>query len=455
MQLGGHKHSFIQLSFNEQVAHKLLFSLELNSILAGRVMTNRLRIFFLLVVFIFTPFLAKAQTPSSNTDLCKGNGITSIEVPTFYDRKDSAKFNYSFRTFPGTDANGPVIIFIPGGPGQTSMDSQRLKLPETATIIQTDPRGVGCNGNATFTNEAFQSRYIANDILQIFKIYHGRKFILYGISYGTVVATIAASRFEETSNTLLAVVLEGIVGKANYKIGAEYYADYQDQWEKTKQLFSPDVISTLSEENPLGLKGEQWGPWLEEMLLAGQLPKVGNGLNAVLKFITAGVDMQAVVKKLVLKHSLSNEKEVDERVSRLYLNITCNELVKFTASIKNDLILKKSHLIPVEGNVCEKFQLDHPYDSAQYQIRAPLFYFSGEDDPATPKYQAEYHYSNQHNTKKYFVSVPKGSHNSFSLNLSDCNESLWQEIISHQELSPESFNQCELKPILKSEEFYE
>jgi pimeloyl-ACP methyl ester carboxylesterase len=54
-------------------------------------------------------------------------------------------FPYKAKVMTGTDPSLPTIVFLPGGPGLPSIGSSSPKVPKQFSVIQTDPRGVGCN----------------------------------------------------------------------------------------------------------------------------------------------------------------------------------------------------------------------------------------------------------------------------------------------------------------------
>ena len=59
--------------------------------------------------------------------------------------------------------------------------------------------------------------------------------------------------------------------------------------------------------------------------------------------------------------------------------------------------------------------MSRPYDSAdpRWRIKSvPIYYFSGTEDAATPFKMAEYHYAHQTETKRTFVVIPGGLHES-------------------------------------------
>ena len=88
------------------------------------------------------------------------------------------------------------MIFLPGGPGQLSMEESLgidKIVPESWGLVLTDPRGVGCNfnGKTVYPREFYQTQHIAHDVLSVIKDLKRphSEIVLFGVSYGTVVAT--------------------------------------------------------------------------------------------------------------------------------------------------------------------------------------------------------------------------------------------------------------------------
>src|SRR5688572_3671556 len=94
-----------------------------------------------------------AIDPDSDLDTGKGDGacaspeVQRIARPLDPRAPKAGSFEYAFRLIPGTDPDAPLVIFLPGGPGQTSIESPRdaFAIPARYSLVYTDPRGVGCN----------------------------------------------------------------------------------------------------------------------------------------------------------------------------------------------------------------------------------------------------------------------------------------------------------------------
>ena len=103
----------------------------------------------------------------------------------------------------------PTILFIAGGPGASPRDSEFDLIGYN--IIFFEPRGLGCSkpdSKATFVDPLFYStQQTVDDIKVVLEDYKVDKAIVYGHSYGTMVATIFAHRYPKLVELL---VLEGI-----------------------------------------------------------------------------------------------------------------------------------------------------------------------------------------------------------------------------------------------------
>lgn len=141
-------------------------------------------------------------------------------------KSDFREFAYRFQKF-WDPAAGPTILYIPGGPGEGSINERSLKdkslamqlmfgrmgFPKNSPIIFTYPRGVGCNRGFLFQPTEISSRHFADDILAMIKATGLNNYIIYGVSYGTQLATMVASRAaSREAPSPRALVLAGTIG---------------------------------------------------------------------------------------------------------------------------------------------------------------------------------------------------------------------------------------------------
>jgi len=73
--------------------------------------------------------------------------------------------------------------------------------------------------------------------------------------------------------------------------------------------------------------------------------------------------------------------------------------------------------------------MDRPFDSSDFQVGAPVYYFTGEFDPATPEWQAQYHFERQHSGPRTLVAVKNAGHFALSGSLMAHSTPIWRGIV--------------------------
>jgi pimeloyl-ACP methyl ester carboxylesterase len=355
-------------------------------------------------------------------------GVTTIERPMFPERADSPTFGYSFKVFPGTDPDAPTVIHLPGGPGQPSIAAERQPgfVPEEYTLILTDPRGVGCNAPASaehYPDDFYQTIHSAGDVLAIVEHLQLDDYILYGISYGTVLATVTGSVAEaEGKQPPRALVLEGIVGRA-FEDG-EVEESYQLEWRDIRDRLPEGIRAQLmTEPLPLGLSAEEWGAGITTMLSLGMAQFEGTVAEVLLYNLApeATEEQRAALREAVLG---LGESLVDVFGQRLHDVIACHEI---TETNFRAFKLESGELVRTEA-YCTSDPVDRPYFASDWLVTAPIYYFNGTNDPNTPIWQAQAHYEAQTMAERHFVAISGAGHNPMGLNLIDCKPDVWAAI---------------------------
>lgn len=92
--------------------------------------------------------------------------------------------------------------------------------------------------------------------------------------------------------------------------------------------------------------------------------------------------------------------------------MACREITNAIPASNIDVVLKDGNLMsnPDLGTLCTGFQVDAPFDVADYPYSAPTYYFLGEVDPATPLWQGNYHFENNLASPRTLVTVAFGGH---------------------------------------------
>jgi pimeloyl-ACP methyl ester carboxylesterase len=387
---------------------------------------------------------AAASSPIADNpalpEACYGESVRTVSLDTH-----GRLFSYRYAYRPAEDPSMPVVINIPGGPGQGSI-GMPLSLPYEFGIVRTDPLGAGCNANASLHADEITSEDIADGVLAAVREIRPKHYILYGASYGTIVATIAAAKASKAGLPPPdAVVLEGVIGRAYTP--QESLQGFLKGWERLKAQLPAGAAQALSEEKPpLGFAPEIWGGWLQQLQLYGASPGGGPGFAVT---VLSGLDPSAPeAGREVIRNQLRLfAQPADAAHVDLYRAIACREIDGATRGQKTDMALRGGQLVPLAAGFCGDRTMTRPFDAANYQITAPIFYFSGGWDPATPEFQARYHYDSQATARKTWVRVPTGSHLSFTGNLMDCQNALWKDIAATSGAHfPELLQSCNIRP---------
>jgi pimeloyl-ACP methyl ester carboxylesterase len=381
------------------------------------------------------------------------DGVRKISVPLYPDRSDSPVFTYSYKLFPSSTASAPTIVVLPGGPGGTLLDRNPNEayadgaIPTNRfNIIYTDPRGAGCNqlSQGEFPSDSFRTEYLANDVARMIQTENLAHYSIFGASFGTVLATYTFHRIEELGlPTPKAVVLEGTLGKGVPGKFDEYIGGFAAEWQRI-QTRIPSAMANLfsGAALPLGFSAQVWGQYFYKPLILGEAPGYGPLFQAELRpLLTGDVAGTARLKAKLQAYADLLRQPPSARMNRLFQTLGCQELF---GSWRSEILLENGTLMPGGDDICEGFSYD-PYDSAKLRISAPIYYFQGPFDPATPWASARYHYENQKNAKRSFITVSGASHAPLTLSLKvlGCSDSIWKQIDESTDTSTLSTVGCQ------------
>jgi len=335
----------------------------------------------------------------------------------------SKHFAYGYRYKAATNPGAPVMVFLPGGPGSSSSEMTPDFLPEGWGYLMTDPRGVGCNTLATVPDGELAGTFwktseLADDVIAAIEKEKLETFVLFGVSYGTLLGTTVAHELE--ARRLPAprgVVLEGVLGRAfrNDFMGAEYIA----QWDRIRGVLPADVLTELdTKDAPYGIDAEGWSRLLMGFLMHGPNP-VANHVAALTTSQPAEVQAQALG---VLKSLAADRHLADPASKELYRQVACREIADTVPASDLDVVFRRGKLVrnsAEEGTKCNGLRVTAPYDSAKLQFGAKVYYFVGDSDVATPPWQGAYHYDN-HRGPAVKVTIKAGGHNPLRLDQGSC-----------------------------------
>jgi len=215
----------------------------------------------------------------------------------------------------------------------------------------------------------------------------------------------------EGIQTPSALVLEGILG--NWQINSQS-AGFGTEWTKAKALLPASVADSFSRTPlPLGYSSADWISFLFTTLNAGTTPSLGN--NTVHYLAPLGSSDPVVVDQA--------KAEIRDRIAQIKAGWK-PELVRVATTLwctetggalyAKDLV--GGAIVETGSDQCPLLGLGfaRPYDSAQYPVTVPIYYFEGSDDPDTTPQSASYHFSNQTQADRVFTLIGDGGHTAMS-----------------------------------------
>ncbi len=378
-------------------------------------------------------------------DVCSGKDILSVKTPLIYpasgNTANSRQLDFKFRFVNRAGVSATTIVYIPGGPGipATGLPLDSL-YPAGFNLLYIDPRGIGCNSpqddserSLAYLNSIgfYRSEFVGSDILQaIRKAGVERNFIIYGASYGTLVATIFAKQAEDAGLTPKALLLEGVVG---HSFGpTEYVDNLNRQWRRIFDSLHPNIKAAFNNPTPMGFAAGTWGLFIQNHLIAGgsSLPKLLTGLSQEAQV----EDRDALIGQL----QTTVPKVGGERhVLALRRQLFCREI----SEARGILAFNQGHFElqqTIANTDCssQERMMDR-YDAARYSLqRTPIFYFQGLKDPATPADHAQYHFNAQSKVLRTLFLFPNEGHNPLEAQVwnKNCFQDIYSEILNQSRL---------------------
>ena len=386
--------------------------------------------------------------PESTKLGCYVFDISELEIPRDHANPEAGSMPYKFQLIGNQDSEKETIIHVPGGPGQNLIGSDRnnyLSLGDFNHIL-IDPRGVGCNAG-DIENELLTTEQHTKDLIQVVDQLGLSNYVIYGISYGTVVATQfsdIANELGEDFNQPKAIVMEGVVGAPAR--GDEYNQSFSQRWEETKDLI-PGLERAFSQNQdlPFGYSVGEWNSIISALLTVGG-PEGRSWLEAASLENRVTAEGREQIKDLfedILADGITIEGQ-----QGFYREVGCRELFDETRYFNYiyqgsfqvyDLneFLSNGIALTDAVQVCNSVELDRPFNPSDYVMAdVPTYYFQGTMDPNTPYEKALLHKEAQEQnlSKQFFVVIEDAGHNPLSIQLSDCEKQIWQRIFEGRDL---------------------
>ncbi|MGZ3749330.1 MAG: alpha/beta fold hydrolase [Pseudobdellovibrionaceae bacterium] len=380
---------------------------------------------------------------------CNDKGICTIKMPVVSDDGHSQELSYSFKYRP-PEGDAPTVVFIPGGPGSKSTDQDPKKIaniPDNFGVILTDPRFVGINEirNPDSFKNSMRTDLVADDILRAIKSVKAKNYILYGVSYGTMAATVAASK--AGANPPRAVVLESTVGHSTTQ--SDIQLTYNEKWKLYVKAMAPGDFrkfkaSIRSFIQSGQFKPEDFGQAIMTLLTYRRNALGVDDLDYWIQLMIEGPKDRAIR----VTQSLLKVKNSEPGAKIFGSVVKCRELLPDAHLENSDLAFDGigDSLKPSGHSDCAKFgnaSNQKLFDSKNFQIQEPIIYIQGQNDPITPNSQAEYHYKNQARaSSKIMVIVPDGSHSPLNKAFNGCSEAFWNKLKGDVRLTKNAFSNC-------------
>lgn len=389
--------------------------------------------------------------------ICNKQNIYSVEAKVSVDQPELGTYQYYYQYIKKADPSVPTIIVIPGGPGGKSIDLSSESpyfdwiqllygFPEKYNAILTDPRSIGCNQvNKNLPIDSFTTENVAHDIVTIIKKLNLDNYVIYGHSYGTVVATFLGKIANDgIIPKPKAIILSGTIGHYFTNHKQEVMPAYYESWKNLRSLLPKKIQESFPQNDdwsdfendpsrtmPLGLSVASWANFIFDNLTEG-----GSYLNGQLVY--------PLLTKLLLLNS-NNESELEKLKIEVstYTNETdeTNPLLKLKP-FHDSIWCKELEETKSPECLAQDFEFNNPYDSKFFQIKdVPVIYIHGQFDPSVPIKKAFYHFKNQLNENKYFLLALNGGH-ATTMVITDCKDLFWKSIFEKSTSLEEAIGSC-------------
>lgn len=382
------------------------------------------------------------QRAEQAADPCRSPRVHHLRRPYFPGNAGAGNstFDYSYELYRPAQPGFPTILELTGGPGQALIgagDRVGRRFPAGVGIVLLDPRGVGCNKpptGQTFPLDFYDTRSVALDTLAVARDLGLSHYILFGSSYGSMVATEAAALAESRGETKPdSVVIEGVLGRAFRPM--EAFSGFVRQWDQIYPTLPAATRAALKSSSPLGLTHDQLGNFIADNLLFRYRPSepgVPDPNFGWLSALTANEhDPNGARLANAVRADWRSANSPEPEVATMYRAIACRELASELWGPNMDVAFRlndQGGLAPVVKDLCRGLSIDRPYDVKDWKITAPIYYFVGGKDPSTPPNQGAYHFRSEPGADRTFVRIPEGGHSALSSSLADCEPAIFASI---------------------------
>lgn len=417
---------------------------------------------FILIAALQASAALKIPTPTqyeSGRTLCEQkykdllvyeNGFyTNVPVDYAHPEKGTtAIYAYFFRGF---DPKKDTLIYFLGGPGQTAHWGS-FQVEMNFNILVMEQRGIGCsrpdNWALYLSPQFYSSENVARDAETLRQSLKIPKFSVYGISYGTAPATIYASLFPKSTQSL---ILEGTFYIGNLELwSAPHRRKLLQKMLDTLPLSIHQILKSVTQGTGIS------NTWFSEMA-RGRL-MFNDGLAQFKQDLLGLTDSTRLASLIEELKNSTAPSEVEPNPLFVmneipYYMISCQELgLASPAVTSQDALIDGERLAPVGDKSLQencrliKAPAGRAFNAQNYPVQAPTTYFQGADDSATAVPGAFEHYKTVPRGPAQLMILKKGGHNPNLqiINAEDPNQKLiFESAVRGEKISPkliETFN---------------
>lgn len=347
-----------------------------------------------------------------------------ITVPQDYANPAKGTLQIYAYTNKPFDPKKPSYIFVDGGPGQNTHGEMEDYLGERYNELRFDQRGLGCSAPDNYdvykNSDLYSSDNVVQDMEMIRKAYGIQKWSVYGLSYGTVPATMYGSKYPDSTRS---VVLEGVFGDPK-KVHLLSY-----KLEKINLVI--DSLNLAQKESFNQLLNEDSEDRDVILGVAFQLFYQDTGMRIFKMYLDILIENDGTIRRDLIqrvresmdarenKYALPQQPgAVDENI----LNIIYCKNLDYRNKSKESLFFSPQKGFYVESESSESYakvcdsvgvtpSKEQKFKLKDNVVNVPVYYFQGSHDAATMALGAVEHWKVVPQKQSYFLMAQKGGHN--------------------------------------------
>lgn len=372
-----------------------------------------------------------------------------VDVPLDYNQPQSEKMKIYAYFKKAYNPLLPTMVFFDGGPGQTTHFLYHFV--KNFNQLHFDQRGLGCSAPKNFStyknSDIYSSLNNARDLHEIIKFKNISKVSVYGVSYGTVPATIFANIYPDK---VVSLNLEGVIYSSDYLFSTDLIRN------KLQRLYDSLSVDTQIGLDKISQKNPQFFPNFVRNYFY-QDEGLTNAKMALELSITKDGKYDPLFNREGKKKNNKFPQNLENIDRQVYSALFCKELDKI--SFKYELVLIQGKVERLDNSkvanmYCYDYlkiqkNMENSYSAEHYPVQKPVYYFQGVDDGATVASGAIMHWRKAATNSAYLMIKKTGGHNPNLASIFSKNsaESLAQQKLFLKGLVSASITEVDLKEV--------